>query len=115
MSHRLRQVARRRSVQAAAGSLAICGVLGVVGAASAAEDITVTGADDLTFTDNDITVQTGDTVTWKFTGALQPHNAQNDEDNPSSGGDLVRWEQFNTAGPNFEWNKPGSFRFLNAG
>src|SRR5215213_4305661 len=117
MTHRLRQVARPRGVQAAAATIAACGVLGIVGAAEGADDAQVLGTDNLTFVDNDITVQTGETVTWKFDGAVQPHNAQYDAEaeDVSTGDDLERWKQFNTAGPNFEWNKPGSFRFLNPG
>jgi plastocyanin len=114
MSHRLRQALGRRGLQAAAGALVAGGALAGVGAAGAAQNPTVLGTDGLVFQPSDITVQTGDTVTWKFDGATQPHNAQNDAEAPSTGGDLDRWKDFNTA-PTFDFNKPGSFKFLKPG
>ena len=116
---RIARVRRQPGLLAATAVVAVTGTMALVGVAGAAEDTTVVGkTDTLTFVDNDITVDTGDTVTWTFEPG-SAHNAANDTEETSTGGDLARWEDFNTVDPDAdpprEYNDPGSFTFTSAG
>src|SRR4051812_13418362 len=84
----------RRGLPAAAAVLAACAAIAVVGVAGASEEpspsatIYVSDADGLCFTTvahkpacdpgehPEVTIRTGQTVTWDFGGATQPHNAE---------------------------------------
>ena len=99
MSHRLRQALGRRGFQAAAGALVAGGVLASVGAAGAAqqaqEKVIRIGSDDGSFSPTLVEINTGDTITWDFTAAVQAHNAAEDEREPQPDADPT-WQGYKT-------------------
>lgn len=101
-------------VRAAGATLLAAGVLASVGVAGAAQDETITAVGDATegqWQNADVTIQTGDTVTWTFQG--QGHNVVSSNASDKD----PRWEPYAQPGQ-FEIAPPGaaySFTFYKSG
>jgi plastocyanin len=100
-------------LQAAAGSLAVTGVLAAVGAADAAEDAIVGTTPENRWNPPTVTIATGDSVTWDFTGSVLAHNVAAvdgpDEDTTWTG-QIVPFKTSGTASRQF--NFPGTYTYL---
>jgi plastocyanin len=97
MRHRLRHRKRRRGTYAAAGTLVACGALAGVGAAGAAQQAAEPVAVvDTRYEPADVSIETGDTVTWNVTSQAV-HNIEG-ETYTGPGGAAVgqAWNDFKT-------------------
>jgi plastocyanin len=126
---------RRRSLLAATSALAVAAGIAVVSVAGAAQETKIrvsdtSGTSCFALTEQaacagpiDLTVETGDTVTWDFAGATMPHNVAADAKNPSDEPD-DRWKKFVTQGSppfhnpgsggtdSYTFDKPGVYRYV---
>ena len=109
---------RRRALVAATSGLFLAAGIAVVSVAGAAQDTKIYVSDTTgkscfaaakqapCTASFDVTVQTGDTVTWDFAGATMPHNVASRARNPSDPPDDV-WKAFQPRG-NPPYHNPGS-------
>jgi plastocyanin len=133
-SMRIGQSPLRRGLLAGAATLAVGGVIAGVGVAGAAQDTTIYVSDKTTtcFTATpdvqscgaggpvDLTIETGDKVTWDFAGATNYHNvaaaATNPSDPPDAGWDGFKSAAYHSPGAGgtdtFVFGKPGVYRYV---
>jgi plastocyanin len=121
-----RGISYRHGVWAAVAAVAVAGAVGasaVAGAeerrGTAAADVTIQ-AQDTAWSDLDVTIQTGDTVTWTFAGTNLPHNVASDEE-PGESPDPA-WDTFvepgqfqdapDDAAYDFTFTQPGDYVFV---
>jgi plastocyanin len=121
---------RRRGILAATSALAVAAGIAAVSVAGAAQDTNVYVFDKgptpcFTLTQNaagcggpvDVTIQTGDTVTWHFDGSMNIHNAEAPAANASTPPDSA-WDA-NTENPyvstgeqSWTFGKAGTYKYV---
>jgi plastocyanin len=114
MATRSRHRTGRRVLRVAAGGLAVGGMVagvGVAGAAQQAADQTITADATNAFQNANVSIETGDTVTWNFTAGT--HNAQSDNEVSED----PNWTGFETPIPStgqyqFTFTKPGTYEYV---
>jgi plastocyanin len=124
---------RRRSILAATSTLAVAAGIAAVSVAGAAEDKTIYASDSggncFTTTPGaacgaggpvDITIETGDKVTWDFTTGANLHNVARAPTNPSDPPDPDGWDKFKPViyhNPgegvdSYVFGKPGVYKYV---
>jgi plastocyanin len=113
MGTRSRQ-STRRTLRAAAAAVVVGGTVagvGVAGAAQQAADQTITADNTNAFQNADVSIETGDTVTWNFTAGT--HNAQSDNEVAAD----PNWTGFATPIPStgtydYTFTQPGTYEYV---
>ena len=113
MATRSRQSTRRR-LRGAAAAVVVGGTVvgvGVAGAAQQAADQTITADNTNQFQNADVSIETGDTVTWNFSAGT--HNAQSDNEVAAD----ANWTGFATPIPStgtyeYRFTQPGTYEYV---
>jgi plastocyanin len=113
MATRSRQ-STRRTLRVSAAAVVVGGAVvgvGVAGAAQQAADQTITANNTNQFQNADVSIETGDTVTWSFTAGT--HNAQSDNEVAAD----PNWTGFATPIPStgtheYTFTQPGTYEYV---
>jgi len=114
MAARSRHRITWRALRVVTGGLVVGGVVagaGVAGAAQQAADVTIATDNSTAFLPPDVSISTGDTVTWNF--AAGTHNAQSSNEVPAD----PNWAGFATPAPStgtydYTFTQPGTYEYV---
>ncbi len=118
MRHRLRHGKRRRGTYAAAATLVACGLVAGVGAAGAAQQAadTPVAVVDTRYEPADVSIDTGDTVTWNTTSQAV-HNVEGENYTGPGGAAVAQaWNDYKTplvssGSQSYTFVQPGTYTY----